>query len=163
MPKEPSASEIGMIAGNPERLAEIRRWLSDVSWLMGSFAEHIARLSNREDGCTGHFWQGRFDCVNLLDEASLLACTMYDDLNPIRAAMAETPETSLYTGAKDRIDDQVARTGLVSRARQDRLSVHDWERARRGPSKWLVESNRDRPGSRSVGTRSGSMRPSGQQ
>jgi len=28
----------------------------------------------------------------LLDEASILAGAMYVDLNPIRAAMAETPE-----------------------------------------------------------------------
>jgi hypothetical protein len=44
----------------------------------------------------------------------------------IRAAMAETLETSQYAGAKDRIDDLNARTG------QDQGSEHDWERARRG-------------------------------
>jgi hypothetical protein len=123
---------------------------------MGSFAENIARRSKREDGCTGRFWQGRFDCVILLDESSLLTCTMYDDLNPIRAAMAETPETSLYTGAKDRIDDLSARTG------RDRLSVHEWERAGRGPPEWLIESHRDRPASRPAWTRSVRLRSSGQ-
>ena len=31
--------------------------------------------------------------VEIVDEAGLLACSMYVDLNPVRAAMAESPET----------------------------------------------------------------------
>jgi hypothetical protein len=33
------------------------------------------------------------------------------DLNPVRAALANSPETSQYTGAKDRIDDLKWRLG----------------------------------------------------
>ena len=77
----------------------------DISWWMRCTTEHIARRANREERCTGHFWEGRFKCQLLLDEASLLACAAYVDLNPVRAALAATPESSEYTGVKDRIDD----------------------------------------------------------
>ena len=137
-PAEPSAPEINMIVNDPDRLAERRRRLSDLSWWMRCTAENIARRSNKEDGVTGHFWEGRYKAVVLLDEASLLACSAYVDLNPIRAALAESPEESVFTGAKDRIDD------LSERADRKRISTHDWERSRsRKRSGWMspVEIN----------------------
>jgi hypothetical protein len=39
----------------------------------------------------------------LIDEGAILAGSIYVDLNPIRAGMAETPEESEYTSAFDRI------------------------------------------------------------
>jgi hypothetical protein len=69
-------------------LGEQRRRLSDVSWWTRCTAENIARLANFEDDCTVRFCKGRFKLQVLLDEASLLACEAYVDLNPIRAAIA---------------------------------------------------------------------------
>ena len=131
-PAEPTESEIDSIVNDPEKLSARRRRLSDISWWMRCTAENIARQSNREDNVAGHFWESRYKAQQLLDQAAVLACAAYVDLNPIRAAMAERLETSRFTGAKDRIDD------LCERSDRSRMSDHQWERSRRRQhSGWL--------------------------
>ncbi|WP_165741584.1 transposase [Candidatus Thiosymbion oneisti] len=87
-----------------EALAEVYRGrLHDLSWFMRTLNEHIAHRANAEDGVKGRFWEGRFKSQALLDEKALLAAMAYVDLNPVRAGLAETPETSDYTSIQERV------------------------------------------------------------
>ena len=80
-----------------------RTRLADLGWFMKAFKEPIARRANREDDCSGAFWEGRFHSVPLLDQPALIACLAYIDLNPIRAKVADRPETSTFTSGYRRI------------------------------------------------------------
>ncbi len=100
---EPTDQDVRRLVNQPERLAQIRLRLSDISWFMRALSEPIARMANRQDECTGRFWEGRFKAQKIVDEAGLLACAVYVDLNPVRAALAADPAGAQYTSAYDRI------------------------------------------------------------
>jgi REP element-mobilizing transposase RayT len=105
---------------------ERRCRLSDLGWFMKSLKEPIARRANKEDNCTGTFWEGRFRSVAILDEASLLATCASIDLNPVAAAIAATPEKSPHTSIKSRVEHCAAQGQLetLSGGSPDPLKVN---------------------------------------
>jgi len=106
---EPTDNDVKTLCRDKQRIAQIRSRLADISWFMRALAEPIARMANRQDECTGRFWEGRFKAQRVVDEAGLLACCMYVDLNPVRAAIAESPDGAPYTSAYDRIEAEKGR------------------------------------------------------
>ena len=98
-------ARIQAIVQSPERLALYRERLGSLSWFMARLNEYVARAANREDECSGRFWEGRFKSYALLDETAVYACMAYVDLNPVRAGLCTHIEKAKYTSAARRCAD----------------------------------------------------------
>jgi len=106
---EPTEEELMQIIKITGKVSVWRERLGNIGWFMKSINEPLARLANKEDKCTGRFWEGRYKCQYIADEGALLKCSMYIELNPIRAKIADTPENSEYTSVYDRIKTREAK------------------------------------------------------
>ena len=88
----------------PAQIAKLRQRLGSLSEFMKALNESIAKRANKESGKSGNFWQDRFHCQSLEDDAAILAVMAYVDLNPVRATMAESLAHSQHTSAKLRLE-----------------------------------------------------------
>lgn len=95
-----------------EYAEQYRERLGSISWFMKILNQYIAFKANREDNCTGKFWESRFKSQALLDDTAVLTCMAYVDLNPIRANISNTPQTSDFTSIQTRLN------------RNDRIKTH---------------------------------------
>ena len=93
------------ILADKTKLKKYRKRLGSLSWFMGRLNEPLAKQSNREENCTGSFWEGRYSSQALLDEAAIFSCMAYVDLNPVRAKITQTLEDSKHTSIKKRLDE----------------------------------------------------------
>jgi putative transposase len=62
-----------------------------ISKVMHSATRRYAGYFNTRYGRTGTLWEGRYRASRITDDAYLLECHRYIDLNPVRARMVERP------------------------------------------------------------------------
>jgi len=120
---EPTDEQVQALAENKEKIKAIRKRLASVSWFMAGLKEYLARRANKEDGCSGTFFESRFACRAIRNDAGLLIAGIYNDLNQIRAGEALTPETSTWCSVWFRIQaDKLDRkqSSVRDEDRQDR-------------------------------------------
>jgi len=148
---EPSKAQVEQNLRDNKRVKKLKKRLSNISWFMGALCENIARRANKEDGCTGRFFQGRFECRLIDSVESLLQCGIYVDLNMIRAGEAETPEQSRYTSVHDRMQACLDRASATGPLVEDVLNSQ--------PDRWMspleLEEGPDVPPERHLQSRTG--------
>jgi len=121
-----------------EKIEQIRRNLSSLSWFMARWKEPMARLCNAESDNSGHFWEARFKCRELLDDEAVLTCSIYVDLNTVAWSeylrVAKAMASRVTTGQPTRIGkDGDQEGGEVDSQLRDTL-----ERWGMNPTAWLA-------------------------
>jgi hypothetical protein len=110
-------------AKDKKRVEVWRERLQSLGWFMKALKEPLARMANKEDNCRGAFWDSRYKSIAVLDEESLLATSVYIDLNPVAAGLAETPESSLFTSLRQRIQHAKSKGKLTEAKEAAKSSV----------------------------------------
>jgi hypothetical protein len=122
--EDADAIKIIALRASPERIALCRARLGNLSWFMRCINEPIARRANREDGCKGRFWEGRFKCQALLDDRAVVAAMAYVDLNPIRAGISTRLDESPHTSIARRLDHARSDPSTIDSPLRDLAGSH---------------------------------------
>ena len=97
------ANRRATMLADPLWLQRARNALGSLSTFMQHLKQPIAWRANREDQCTGHFFEGRFYSGALLSEQAVLATMAYVDLNPVRAKICAAIEDYAHTSVYRRL------------------------------------------------------------
>ncbi len=116
---QPTKDQMSTWLADTETLSLWRERLGDLSWVMRSLNEALARRANKEDKCKGRFWEGRFKSQLLCDAGAVMACMAYVDLNPVRVGLAESPETSEFTSVHERFERECAARGRSAKPKRE--------------------------------------------
>ncbi len=151
---EPTKDQMSTWLADWETLALWRERLGDLSWFMSSLNESLARRANKEDGCKGRFWEGRFKSQVLCDAGAVMACMAYVDLNchhsvqtalnaipssgnrlidalpvqrvrSVRAGLADTPEVSEFTSIRERFENECAARSQSAKVESGSLDLKE--------------------------------------
>ena len=80
-------------------ISRYRRRMNDLSEFMKTYLETFGREYRLHNEFTGHLWEDRYKSVLIEDERQLRICLRYVELNPVRAALASTPESYAWCTA----------------------------------------------------------------
>jgi putative transposase len=75
---------------------------SGLACVMRRTQGRYTRAVNAREKRSGHLWQARFASF-VMDEAHLLACVRYVELNPVRAGLARRPEDWPWSSARSHL------------------------------------------------------------
>ena len=101
--REPTDEEIQELLARPQHMQAVRRNLSSLSWFMARSKEPIARMANAEAKTKGHFYESRYGSRELVDDGGILCCSIYVDLNQLKAGMSTSLAESDNSAIQDRI------------------------------------------------------------
>jgi putative transposase len=102
--RTPDPAKVAMYLSDRQKVAQCRENLGNLSKLIGGLKEWVARRANKEEGCTGCYWEDRFKSQRIADPAGLLMTMVYVDLNPVRAGVVDRPEAASHTSLPQRIE-----------------------------------------------------------
>jgi hypothetical protein len=140
-PLDVTEERVAKFSANEAWVDEMRQRLSSLGWFMKCLKEPLARMANKEDNCSGAFWEGRFKSIGVRDPESVLATAAYIDLNPVAAGVAPTPEESVHTSLNARLKHCEA-NGSAEKLRDDLSTLTRNPEQERGL--WLLPVDDDR-------------------
>ena len=105
--KEPQARELVVQnkLADTDNTQKLRKRLSNLGWFMKAIKEPFAKKCNQQEGKegAGAFWQGRYKSIWTKDDAAIMACRVYIDSNPLRAAVVDSVEKQQDTSLTERL------------------------------------------------------------